>query len=124
MSAASDGFNIVINKNMSVGVYKVKFSYEDVSTTDTFEIVKKTIDPVYVSSITLSGDSKVEVGKTFTISATVLPSNADNKNLVWTSSSADIATVDQKGNVKGISVGSVTITATSSDGSNLKLLKQ
>lgn len=123
VSATTDGFSIVINKNTSVGVYRVEFSYEDVSANDTFEIVEKTIDPVYVSSITLSGDSKVEVGKTFTISATVLPSNADNKSLVWTSSSADIATVDQKGNVKGISVGSVTITATSSDGSNVKAEK-
>lgn len=123
ISATSDGFNIVINKNTSVGVYTVEFSYEDVSTTDTFEIVEKTIDLVYVSSITLSGDSKVEVGKTITISATVLPSDADNKSLVWTSSNADIATVDQKGNVKGISAGSVTITATSSDGSNVKAEK-
>lgn len=123
VSAASDGFNIVINKNTSVGVYKVKFSYEDVSTTDTFEIVKKTIDPVYVSSITLSGASEVYKGKTISLSAAVLPSNASNKSVTWSSSNSAIATVNQNGAVKGIATGSVTITATSADGSNVKATK-
>lgn len=123
VSAASDGFNIVINKNTSVGVYKIKFSYEDVSTTDTFEIVKKTIDPVYVSSITLSGDSEVYKGKTISLSAAVSPSNASNKSVTWSSSNSAIATVNQNGTVKGIATGSVTITATSADGSNVKATK-
>src|SRR5690606_33992176 len=44
--------------------------------------------------------------------ADVLPGNATNKTIVWTSSDADIATVDQNGLVTAHSEGQITITAT------------
>ncbi len=55
-------------------------------------------------------------GSTFVITATVLPSNATNKALNWTSSNTAVATVDQNGNVTTLSVGTTTIKATTTDG--------
>jgi hypothetical protein len=48
--------------------------------------------------------------------ATVLPENAANKNVSWSSSDESVATVDAYGNVDGIASGSATITATTEDG--------
>lgn len=58
------------------------------------------------------------VGKSETISANVLPLGATNKRLAWASSNTAVATVDD-GVVTAIAVGTATITATSTDGSNI-----
>lgn len=69
----------------------------------------------YVDSVTLSGNGSVNVGKTIKLNSSVFPTNASNKNLIWSSSDNSIATVDSSGNVKGLKLGSVTITATAND---------
>lgn len=48
--------------------------------------------------------------------ASVSPSDATNQDVMWTSSNAGVATVDANGNVKALSAGTTTITATTSDG--------
>ena len=58
------------------------------------------------------------VGKSETISASVLPLGATNKRLNWTSSNTAVATVSD-GVVTAVAVGTATITATSTDGSNI-----
>lgn len=71
-------------------------------------------------SVTVSPASKnVYIGDTYTLKATVSPANATNKNVTWKSSDINIATVDSKGKVKGMSTGVVTITATVM-GTNIK----
>ena len=60
----------------------------------------------------------IAVGKSETVSASVLPLGATNKRLVWTSSNTAVATVAD-GVVTAIAVGTATITATSTDGSNI-----
>ena len=70
-----------------------------------------------VTGITLDPTSEdVEVGDTFSITATVLPSNASNANVTWSSSDDLIATVDSDGEVTGVSVGTAIITARTADG--------
>lgn len=81
----------------------------------------KVITPV--SKVKLSGKSTIEVGKTTTLKATVTPSSASNKKVVYSSSDTTVATVSSKGVVKGIKEGSVTITATAVDGSGKKATK-
>lgn len=53
------------------------------------------------------------------IETTIEPELADNKTLKWTSDNENIATVTQKGVVKGLNVGTANITATTTDGGNV-----
>ena len=76
----------------------------------------------YITDIKLNKTSlSLSKGETQTLDATISPNNANNKSLIWTSSDPSVATVDQYGNVKGVSVfgGSVTITATAEDGGGI-----
>lgn len=73
-----------------------------------------------VTSITLSEQEKeLEIGDEFTLTATVLPENADDKTVQWSSSDPVVASVDADGMVTALSEGTTTITATTVDGSNL-----
>ncbi len=48
--------------------------------------------------------------------ATITPSNATNKQIIWSSSDEAVATVEQNGEVMGRGIGSAVITATTADG--------
>lgn len=72
---------------------------------------------VKVSAIELSeSEKKLNVGKSFTITATVKPDNAWNRTVTWSSSDPSIATVDENGTVTAIAEGEAIITAESADG--------
>lgn len=58
----------------------------------------------------------LDVGCESTLTATVYPSNATTKALKWSSSNTKVATVTSTGKVKAVSVGHVTIRATSENG--------
>lgn len=77
------------------------------------------VDEVLVESIILSQTTlSMGIGETETLTATVLPSNADNIQLKWETSDKNVATVTN-GIVKAIDGGSAIITATAKDGSNV-----
>ncbi len=71
-----------------------------------------------VSGLSIStSKSSINVGNTLKLDATVSPYNAYNKNVMWSSSNPEIATVDETtGLVTGVAIGTATITATSVDG--------
>ena len=72
-----------------------------------------------VSSVIMSTTAEtLTVGRKLQLSATVLPAAATNKQLEWTSSNPAVASVDENGLVKALSVGYSVITAKSTDGSN------
>jgi len=72
---------------------------------------------VPVTGITLDKNTlTISEGETQALMATVLPDNAYNKEVVWSSSNQAIATVTGDGKVTGVSAGSAVITATTSDG--------
>ena len=71
--------------------------------------------PVEVSSVSLNQTSvDLVIGETVTLSATVSPSDATDKNVTWSSSDSNVASVTD-GTVKGIALGSATITAAAGD---------
>ena len=75
--------------------------------------------PVKVSSVTINPStlkltSKCQAAQ---LSASVLPNNAENKSIVWSTSNASVATVDNNGVVTALANGNTTITATTLDGS-------
>ena len=62
--------------------------------------------PVAVESVTLNATTlTIEPGKTSTLIATVTPSNANDKTVVWSSSDTAVATVDNSGTVTAIATG-------------------
>ncbi|MDO4620740.1 MAG: Ig-like domain-containing protein [Lachnospiraceae bacterium] len=70
-----------------------------------------------VSRITLNRSSVYLMrNKTFQLKASLYPSNASNKKVVWTSSNKRVATVTSSGKIKGVRRGTCYITATSSNG--------
>jgi uncharacterized protein YjdB len=58
-------------------------------------------------------------GSTLQLTATVLPEECDIKTVIWASNNPSVATVDSNGLVTTHSVGTATITAITTDGSNL-----
>ena len=65
-------------------------------------------------------DMQINVGETKKIEAKILPDNASEKTLTWSSNDPSVATVDSNGNVTGKSKGTVKITAKTTDGTNLE----
>ena len=74
-----------------------------------------------VTSVELLPESHkfTEIGATLQLSATVQPLTAANKTLQWSTSDEKVATVDQSGKVTATGDGTCTITATSTDGTNI-----
>ncbi|MGN0807409.1 MAG: Ig-like domain-containing protein [Candidatus Coproplasma sp.] len=74
---------------------------------------------VSVTGVSLDKEnSSLKVGETDTLTATVSPADADNTNIIWSSSDETIATV-VNGVVTALKAGTVTITATSAENSGL-----
>lgn len=72
---------------------------------------------VPVTSVSVSpASATLTAGATQQLTATVLPSNATNKTVSWSSSNASVATVNSSGLVTAIAAGSATITVTTQDG--------
>ncbi len=75
-----------------------------------------TIDVTKVDHVTLNQTTlTLEKGETETLTATVTPQNASNKNVTWSSSNNEVATVAD-GTVTAVGAGEATITVTTEDG--------
>ena len=74
-----------------------------------------------VTDIYLS-DNVVELkeGETKQLTASVFPIDAGDKSLTWSSSDSGVASVDESGLVKAVSVGNSVITVAATDGSGVK----
>ncbi|MDR1841304.1 MAG: Ig-like domain-containing protein [Holophagales bacterium] len=73
-------------------------------------------DAVGVTGVTLTpATATLSVGQTRTLAAAVLPSDATNKEVTWTSSAPGIANV-ANGTVTAVAPGQATITVTTEDG--------
>lgn len=70
------------------------------------------VETVNATSVSIPESLSLNVATTQTLTATIQPSNATNKNITWSSGDATIATVDENGVVTGIAAGTTTITAT------------
>lgn len=78
-------------------------------------------EPIYVTSIKINAPAtSVIVGNTLELSAKISPSNADNKNVVWSVvSGEDSALITASGTLSAKSPGVVAVTATAADGSGV-----
>lgn len=73
---------------------------------------KKNVGSVAINE----SDTTLLVGETKTFIATVLPANASDKSVQWSSSNIAVATVDANGTVSAVSAGTAVITATTVSG--------
>lgn len=104
--------------NMSqAGTQTVTAHYGDITVDYQIVVALSGSTTVSVTGVTLSPTSKsMTVGETATLSATVSPSNATNKNVTWLSSASSVVSVDLSGNISANSAGNATITVTTVDG--------
>lgn len=116
----SEGFQIkACSKGTSTFTLQNKFSGASAS------VVFTVTEPVVrVESVSLSKYSNTVIRQTrddtFSLTATVSPSNATNKSVTWTTSNASVATVNGSGTVTYKYPGTATITCTSVDNASAK----
>jgi uncharacterized protein YjdB len=73
---------------------------------------------IRVSGISFtSNEITLRIAGSQSLSYTITPSNAANKNVTWNSSNTDVATVSSSGVVTAVSAGTATITVRTADGS-------
>ncbi|MDE7441492.1 MAG: leucine-rich repeat protein [Muribaculaceae bacterium] len=83
---------------------------------DSIEItVTQPVESIYLDPVVWEG---VE-GQTLQLTVTILPEDATDKTLEWSSSDDEIATVDETGLVSVLKEGNCVITARTTDGSDL-----
>ena len=96
-------FGVSNNKNFKIKAYTVNTSQ-----------ASQQVAVTGISMPTTSG--KLAPGETTSITASVIPSNATNKKINWSSSDTSVATVDSNGKVTAVKVGTAVITAKTADG--------
>ena len=83
---------------------------------DKVAICHVTVTEIAPTQITLSQEfAKMEVGSQLTLTATVLPEDATDKAVTWSTTNSAVATVDSQGNIMAIGPGECFITATCRD---------
>jgi len=77
---------------------------------------------IAVTSVSLSpASASLNVGATQQLTPTVLPSNATNKAVTYTSNNTSVATVNSSGLITAVANGTATITVTTADGNKTSL---
>lgn len=108
--------NVSENVNFASRTAKVAFKNVENELAEEITVFQAGRDTVHVESISLDKtELELTEGDTATLVATVLPENADNKNVIWTSSDESVATV-YDGKISAIHTGSVIISAKADDG--------
>ena len=103
-------------RGVGLGTTEISVTTADGAYTATCEVTVVAA-PIPVTGVTVGPTStSVYVGETVTLIASVIPADATNQNVSWSSSDATIASVDKNGVVTGIAIGTATITVTTDDG--------
>ena len=101
---------------VGTGNAKITFVSDDTSKGKKTATCNVSVAQAVTSLVLPESTGVVYVGKQVQLKPTIQPSNARNKKVTWSSSDERVATVNNNGQVKGVSPGVVTITGTSSDG--------
>lgn len=74
------------------------------------------VKPIPVNSVTLNNHTlTLGITQTAKLTAAVLPINATNKEITWSSSNPNVATVDSSGNITAKKIGNAVITVKTSN---------
>jgi len=111
--ATVDAEGVVIGQNAGTTVITAtSVSNPDVTATCKITVLLPVIE-VMLDKIQIVFN---EIGETYQLTATVLPENASEKAVTWTSSNEAVCTVSAGGLVTALSAGTATITVTTVDG--------
>ena len=99
---------------LSAGTADITVSGGEISATCAVT-VKEPVIPVESVSLDVQ-QLELDLGETYALQATVLPENATDKTVTWTSSAPETVSVDENGTLESISAGSATITVTTTNG--------
>ena len=105
---------------VAAGTATITVTTEDGSKTASCEVTVVEAPPVTVDVESVSlNNAALELieGENETLTATVSPTDATNKNVSWSSDNESVATVDANGKITAVAAGAATITVTTEDGS-------
>jgi len=100
--------------HLQAGTYYIRVASGNNSyySSTNYTIQLQTTSYISASSISLSSNQKeFTVGDYATVTASVSPSNATNKNITWSSSNIRVATIDSNGKLHCLAPGTTTIRA-------------
>ena len=102
-------------ENLILSVYKGSYGEKYAKENNLkYKVIGQTILP---TSVKLNVTSRtIQKGKTYTLVPTITPSDATNKEVIYTTSNSKIATVTSNGTVKAINYGTADITVKTSNG--------
>lgn len=115
-------------KAMTMDLLQSKSTYEEYGWdfNETWSLDEGTSYPylkvfdIPVTSVKLNFEEySIDIDSTMQLTVTVLPEDARNKAVKWTSTEPEVATVSADGLVRGISAGKTTVTATAVSGENV-----
>ena len=116
-SVATVDNGLVTARKVGTAIITAKLS-NGKSAKTTINVTNKTIN---VISLQMNASKvNLKVGGSSQLSVNIVPSDATNKTITWSSSNSNIASVNSNGNVVGKSSGTAIITAKSSNGITAK----
>ncbi|MGP1489150.1 MAG: Ig-like domain-containing protein [Peptoanaerobacter stomatis] len=111
-----DGYGNIICKKAGAAIITARSK----SSINVYGEYRLTVKEVLVEQIDVNINNTVlSVGGKTKVMADIYPANADNKSIIWDTSDSSIATVSDKGVVKALKSGKVTIQAMASDTSGI-----
>ena len=110
-----------IEKNILQNEYEVSADIDENNEINLIDVLLfkriKNENNVAVEGVDLDNTNyNLLIGEYITLSATVLPENATNKNVLWNSSNPNVASVNEEGVVTALNPGNAIITVTTEDG--------
>ncbi len=82
-----------------------------------FQLIFQNVNvPVTGVSISPAGDTTLALNQTIQLTPAVIPADATNKTVSWSTSNTSVLTVDASGKVTAVGTGTATITVTTGDG--------
>jgi len=104
---------------VSVGTATITVKTQDGNFTATCIVTVEKSGNVKVTGIELDKkELKMQVGEKTNLVATIKPLNATNKEVLWTSSDENVATISEKGIIEALKVGTTTIIVATKDGNH------
>lgn len=101
---------------IAVGNATVTASCGEISAKCEIDVVKTPVTAILLNN----SEIILKPEETIRIYAAIVPSDATDKRVIWSSSDTDIATIDATGNITALTIGNCIITATSADNSEIE----